>query len=44
MEQQRKKGKIKTDFSSVLKNSNANITSLPHLFPDDILCIKDYKF
>jgi hypothetical protein len=31
MEQQTKKGKIKTDFSSVLKNSNANITSLPHI-------------
>ncbi len=31
MEQQRKKGKIKTDFSTVLKNSNANITSLPHI-------------
>jgi glyceraldehyde-3-phosphate dehydrogenase/erythrose-4-phosphate dehydrogenase len=31
MEQQRKKGKIKTDFSSVLKNSNANITSVPHI-------------
>lgn len=38
MEQQRKKGKIKTDFSSVLKNSNANITSLPHVCSQMTYC------
>jgi hypothetical protein len=44
MEQQRKTGKIKTDFSSVQKLKCQYNKCTSYLFPDDILCIKDYKF